>query len=161
MNSALQHVTTDFRSMIDEERFYFFMTETPNIQKPVHRFVERKMKFSIKDFLVIFTEEILNGKLHFLCSLPFFCRVRYLQITTIQIPSVSKTWIIFYVKFVFALVICPFPQRFWKYIFDLRSFVAKFHPIFLFWGECQTLRPTGNQGSSFYLIFEQKQSFDA
>ena len=36
-----------------------------------------KMKFSIKDFfskcdqtadLVIFTEEILNGKLHFLCS---------------------------------------------------------------------------------------------
>ena len=33
----------------------------------------RKMKFPIKDFfsnrdLVTFTEEILNGKLHFLCS---------------------------------------------------------------------------------------------
>ena len=38
----------------------------------------QKMKFSIKDFfskltksaadLVIFTEEMLNGKLHFLCS---------------------------------------------------------------------------------------------
>ena len=33
----------------------------------------QKMKFSIKDFLskcdfVIFTEERLNGKLHFLCS---------------------------------------------------------------------------------------------
>ena len=31
------------------------------------------MKFSIKDFadLVTFTEEILNGKLHFLCSSSF------------------------------------------------------------------------------------------
>ena len=27
-----------------------------------------KMKFSIKDFFSTFTEEILNGKLHFLCS---------------------------------------------------------------------------------------------
>ena len=26
------------------------------------------MKFSIKDCVVTFTEEILNGKLHFLCS---------------------------------------------------------------------------------------------
>ena len=44
----------------------------------------QKMKFSIKDFssrrdqirgktadLVTFTGEILNGKLHFLCSVPF------------------------------------------------------------------------------------------
>ena len=34
-----------------------------------------KMKFSIKDFfpadLVTFTEEILNGNLHFLCSVNF------------------------------------------------------------------------------------------
>ena len=37
--------------------------------------IAQKMKFSIKDFfskcdqdLVTFTEEILNGKLHFLCS---------------------------------------------------------------------------------------------
>ena len=28
----------------------------------------QKMKFSITDFFVAFTEEILNGKLHFLCS---------------------------------------------------------------------------------------------
>ena len=36
------------------------------------RFTAQKMKFSIKDFfsadLVTFTEEILHGKLHFLCS---------------------------------------------------------------------------------------------
>ena len=53
------------------------------IGKPLFCFVEynaaQKIKFSIKDFfslnvtksiadLVIFTEEILNGKLHFLCS---------------------------------------------------------------------------------------------
>ena len=38
--------------------------------------LHKKMKFSIKDFfpqfpadLVVFTEEILNGKLHLLCSL--------------------------------------------------------------------------------------------
>ena len=40
----------------------------------------QKMKFSIKDFfskadLVTFTEEILNAKLHFLCSL------QYLQVS--------------------------------------------------------------------------------
>ena len=32
--------------------------------------LHKKMKFSIKD-LVTFTEEILNGKLHFLCSVFF------------------------------------------------------------------------------------------
>ena len=34
------------------------------------RFTAQKMKFSIKDFFSIctFTDEILNGKLHFLCS---------------------------------------------------------------------------------------------
>ena len=38
----------------------------------------QKMKFSIKDFfnkfpadLVTFTEEILNGKLHFLCGIEY------------------------------------------------------------------------------------------
>ena len=31
----------------------------------VNTYTAQKMKFSIKDF---FTEEILNGKLHFLCS---------------------------------------------------------------------------------------------
>ena len=36
-------------------------------------YTAQKMKFSVKDFfskcdLVTFTEEILNGKLHFLCS---------------------------------------------------------------------------------------------
>ena len=44
-------------------------------------YTAQKMKFSIKDFfskydLVTFTEEILNGKLHFLCrclSLPDLC----------------------------------------------------------------------------------------
>ena len=48
----------------------------------------KKMKFSIKDFfskcdLVTFTEEILNGKLHFLCSVrpPYF-----------SISSFNKTW---------------------------------------------------------------------
>ena len=45
---------------------------------PLQAFVDaQKMKFSIKDFfkstgkcadLVTYTEEILNGKLHFLCS---------------------------------------------------------------------------------------------
>ena len=37
-----------------------------------HLHTEQKMKFSIKDFFsilqVTFTEEILNGKVHFLCS---------------------------------------------------------------------------------------------
>ena len=34
-------------------------------------YTAQKMKFSIKDFFskeITFTEEILNGKLHFLCS---------------------------------------------------------------------------------------------
>ena len=31
------------------------------------KFTAQKMKFSIKDFFT-FTKEILNGKLHFLCS---------------------------------------------------------------------------------------------
>ena len=51
------------------------------IYKVVIEFAAQKMKFSVKEFLsklgqirkslvdlVTFTEEILNGKLHFLCS---------------------------------------------------------------------------------------------
>ena len=45
-------------------------------------YTAQKMKSSIKDFfskcfhadLVTFTEEILNGKLHFLCSAIYICR---------------------------------------------------------------------------------------
>ena len=36
-------------------------------QSILHFLTEMKLKFSFKD-LVTFTEEILNGKLHFLCS---------------------------------------------------------------------------------------------
>ena len=43
-----------------------------NIHNPLGvKYTAQKMKFSIKGFildLVTFTEEILNGKLHFLCS---------------------------------------------------------------------------------------------
>ena len=41
MNSALQHVRTDFRCMIGEERLDSFMTEDPIINKPDHRFPEQ------------------------------------------------------------------------------------------------------------------------
>ena len=41
MNSALQHVRTDLRCMIGEERLDSFMTEDPIINKPDHQFPEQ------------------------------------------------------------------------------------------------------------------------
>ena len=35
-DSALRHVKTDFRSMMNEERFNSFMTDVLIIKKPVH-----------------------------------------------------------------------------------------------------------------------------
>ena len=54
------------------------------------------MKFSIKDFLnvtmdlVTFTEEILNGKLHFLCNVDFFCKFNYSSVWNIKHIYVSN-----------------------------------------------------------------------
>ena len=44
----------------------------------------QKMKFSMKDFFSKFTEEILNGKLHFLCSMPNYlpCFIHFRVNTT-------------------------------------------------------------------------------
>ena len=56
-----------------------FIVELANGLRLAGKINAQKMKFSIKDFfskcdqirrLVTFTEEILNGKLHFLCSEP-------------------------------------------------------------------------------------------
>ena len=58
----------------------FRSTKTPpsELVSPQQTILRKKMKFSIKDFfskcdqipsfLVMFTEEVLNEKLHFLCS---------------------------------------------------------------------------------------------
>ena len=63
-----------------EARFRSTDSITPNLEDDDDiSLTAQKMKFSIKDFfrkwdqdgtadLVTFTEEILNGKLHFLCS---------------------------------------------------------------------------------------------
>ena len=62
---------------------------------------EQKMKFSIEDFfskcehetadLVTFTEEILHGKLHFLCSI--YCMVkRPVQVIQFQILYLFKPY---------------------------------------------------------------------
>ena len=45
-------------------KFFSFITQITD--------TAQKMKFYIED-LVTFTEEILNGKLHFLCSMRFCC----------------------------------------------------------------------------------------
>ena len=49
---------------------YLFLETLKNQWRKCKIGTAQKMKFSIKDFadLVTFTEEILNGKLHFLCS---------------------------------------------------------------------------------------------
>ena len=72
---------------------------------------------------------------------PLFCRVHYLQITTIQILSVSKTWIIFHFRFEFVLVICLFFQKFWKYILDLRSYCKNSTQFFCLEGNAKHWGP--------------------
>ena len=59
----------------------------------------QKMKFSIKDFfikcdLVTFTEEILNGKLHFLCNVGFF--YSWQNDSENSIPEVGKHVLLFF-----------------------------------------------------------------
>ena len=51
------------------EMYYFKIRETESLHQSTYRdtIIAQKMKHSIEDF-VTFTEEILNGKLHFLCS---------------------------------------------------------------------------------------------
>ena len=44
----------------------------------------KKMKMSIKDFLVPFTEKIRNGKLHFLYSGTFYERILRIQEIIVQ-----------------------------------------------------------------------------
>ena len=55
-------------SNLTKSSFYSLLTITMESFLIINEdFTAQKMKFSIKD-LVTFTEEILNGKLHFLCS---------------------------------------------------------------------------------------------
>ena len=103
------------------------------------KYCTKKQSFPLRisEELVTFTEEILNGKLHFLCSESFWGTRQYLQNRKIcSLSTLRKK--------------CPYSELFWSVFFGTRTEYGEIWSISLY---LVRMRENTDQNNSKYAHF--------